>query len=223
MKSKAKHLSLNLNPVTPYSLDYFVRHSGVATALDVGLSAIEELVGNSEKFKLIYLLGPSGSGKTHLVEGLRSLVDKNKISSEKFVVVEDLEILEESQLISQIVSVYDLLKTTGGMMILTSTKDPRKITANPHVQSRLLAGDLLEINYPQENELRPILISVLERKNLKLSDYSINFLLKRLPLDPLSFSNIFARLNDLTLTEGRPANFGAVRDLYSSDRPKTVT
>jgi len=223
MKSKAKHLSLNLNPVTPYSLDYFVRHSGVASALDVALSAIEELSENSEKFKLIYLFGPAGSGKTHFVEGMRALVDKNKISAEKFVVVENLETLEEEQLISQIVSVYDRLKTTGGVMILASAKDPRNVTANPHVQSRLLAGDLLEISYPQETELRPILISLLDRKNLKLSDYSINFLLKRLPLDPLSFSNIFARLNDLTLSEGRPANFGAVRDLYSSDRPKTVT
>lgn len=211
-------MPLNLNPVTPYSLDYFVRHSGVAAALDIGLSAVEDLNEGLEKFKLIYLLGPTGSGKTHLVEALKSLVNKSQIASEKFIVVENLEELEESQLISQIVSVYDRLKATGGVMILTSAKDPRNITANPHVQSRLLAGDLLEINYPQETELRPILISLLERKNLKLSDYSINFLLKRLPLDPLSFSNIFARLNDLTLSEGRPANFGAVRDLYSNNK-----
>jgi chromosomal replication initiation ATPase DnaA len=218
MKTKAKHLSLKLNPVTPYSLDYFVRHSGVASALDAVLSVVEDLNEKLDQFKLIYLFGPTGSGKTHLVEGLKSLVNKNQISSEKLVVVDNLESLEESQLISQIVPVYDLLKATGGVMILTSAKDPRNITANPHVRSRLLAGDLLEINYPQETELRPILISLLDRKNLKLSDYSINFLLKRLPLDPLSFSNIFARLNDLTLSEGRPASFGAVRDLYSNSK-----
>ena len=68
----------------------------------------------------------------------------------------------------------------------------------------------------KEEELSPILNSLLERKNMKLSERSVAYLLRRLPREPLSFDAIFARINELSLEESRPAGLGVIRELIDN-------
>ena len=87
-----------------------------------------------------------------------------------------------------------------------------QLSENPHIMSRLNSLTALSLDYPSEEELRPILNSLAERNNLKLSDTNLDYLLKRLPLKPLSFANIFARVDELSLTDGKPAKRSVLKE-----------
>ena len=58
-------------------------------------------------------------------------------------------------------------------------------------------------------------MSLLERHNLRLADNSLQYLLKRLPRDPLSFDAIFGKINELSFQQGKPARLGLVRQVVA--------
>ena len=102
--------------------------------------------------------------------------------------------------------------------MIASKHPPKAATTNPHLQSRLLASEMIQLKYPEEEELKPLLCSLLERHNLHLSEASMAYILKHSPRDPLSFESIFARINEISLISSRPANQRTVREAMKEEK-----
>ena len=211
-------LNFQLLPQNPHALDYFVTHSGVVDVVQALEEGIAKALERPETFQFFFIHGPLGTGKTHLLSAFSALAISSGVPPERVVAIDITDeiwdsVSREDGWVSNFVSEYERLKRVGGLMLLASRQQPLEASENPHVQSRLLAGNVFHLSYPREEEFRPLIESLLERNNLKLSEYSLNYLLKRLPLDPLSFANIFASIGDISLAEGRPARQGVVRDV----------
>lgn len=196
-------LFFKLTPQNPFSLDYFVPHSGVAGAMSRLTSAIEDFQKNPDKFYFVLISGPKGSGKSHLLNAFS--LDSDGASFYDVSSKEDLD----DKFLSSFVADYEQKRNHGGLILFAMNEG---LASNPHLTSRLKNAEVLELCYPEESELPTLIKSILERKNLSITDYSLNYLLKRLPSNPLSFDNIFARIDELSLSQNRPAGLGLIRD-----------
>lgn len=216
--SKAAQLGLPLAPQQPYSLSYLVPHSGIAQAAAVLDAAVARAVEDRSSFQSFYLHGSSGAGKTHLAEGYAEAARGAGVPNERIVVLDFDRKPESEDWIPAYVSEYERLKREGGLLIAAGRAHPEHLTGNAHALSRFRAGEIVPLRYPAEEELRPLLASLSERRNLKLSERNLNYLIRRLPVNPLSFEAIFANIDQLCIAQGRPARLGVIQEVMKEDR-----
>jgi len=216
LEGKTRQLAIDLSPSDPFSWERIVPHSGIAEAYNAILDSIEHLVSTDGEHCFIVVYGRPGVGKTHLLEGGKAVAISRGLSAEKVQVIElcSIDISEEE--ISKFISVYEQVRSDGGVLLLSSPESPAAESVNPHLRSRLLNAQIYSLEYPTEEELEPLLRALIEKNNLKLSDFNVNYLLKRLPLDPLSFDNIFAKISRLSLSLGRPAKLDVIKKAVSA-------
>ncbi|HQH26931.1 MAG TPA: hypothetical protein PLP17_05995 [Oligoflexia bacterium] len=226
MDTPHEQLSLALAPVEPFALDYFVSHSGVCEAARALEQAAHEVAGEHGCFRILFIWGPPGSGKTHLAAGCRASALKSGYPAMSVrLFCADASTEHESQPEEQIggggsfIAAYDEMKAGGGLIVITSRRSPGESTANPHLTSRYSAGSVLKVAYPRDDELQPVLASLSERCNLRLSDRSMQYLLHRLPADPLSFVNIFKRINEISFAHNKRAGLGVMREIFARKQP----
>ena len=214
MSPEPVQLALGLSPRQPYSLDYFVPHSGVAEAYAALEQALENAASCRQYFQLIFVWGLPGSGKKHLLEGFCQRAAERGIPQERIykVFFKQGESPDDDE-VSQFVRIYEQMRASGGLIFGAAILSPDGVTSNPHLLSRLTAGSVFELSYPREDELAPLLSSLLERKNLKLPSKTVDYVLKRLPRDPLSFEGVFARISELCFRQGKTAGPGIVRQV----------
>ena len=214
----ASQLGLGLSVRDPYAPHYLIPHSGIAAALE-GLEQIRKALREDPcAFKPVVLFGPRGCGKTHLSQSFLAVVASDADGTAERAVYFDFgstsaetnEIEDES--VAKFISTYERLKSNGGCLLVEAAYHPRRCTDNPHILSRLLACELFELSYPREEELPPLFRSLAERANLRLSERNMEFLLKRLPSDPLSFAAILGKIDELSLSQGRPATLNLIRE-----------
>ena len=196
-----RQLSFSLNPDGAMGPAYLVRHSGVSSALLLLEEALRGLKNSVNFFRLIFIFGPEGAGKTFIQQAFQVELAAEEILPERFKVLELSEAEEndaDGAWVPSFVQTYEALKTSGGVFVVTSRKHPAELRVSEHAKSRFFAGDIVSLDYPQEDELEPLLRSFLERKNLSLPDSSIRYLLRHLPAEPLSFSKISAKIESFT-------------------------
>ncbi len=211
-------LPLNLEPKDPYSLDYFVPHSGVVEAVAHVEQALEECLADPGAFRLVFVYGADGSGKRHLLEGYaKDAIARGMAPRSVKVYACALQEFVEDEEVSRFISSYESLRSGGGLLLVSSPCPPAELTSNPHVSSRILSGVAVALKAPQEEELHPLVLSLIERHNLKLGERSIEYLMRRLPVDPLSFDAIFSRINEISFSQNRPARFGVVREAFAEE------
>ena len=227
MAEKTEQLSFQLRPVEPYGMEYFVPHRGVVQAVAVLDQALGDVAAAPENFRMVFLWGPPGSGKTHLCEAYHAAALKRGLAPHKIRLVDLEERLVDSRVsdndesaVAEFVACYEQLRASGGMLIVCARRAPAEVSSNPHLKSRILAAASCELAYPLEEELPPLLSSLLSRHNLKLSPRSQTYLLRRLPLAPLSFDNIFARISELSFSQSKPAGLGLVRESVEAEEEK---
>ena len=212
----SKQVPLPIQTRDPYSERFLIRHSGNIAAFTELESHLEMHRQSPETFSCLYLFGPAGSGKTHLAEVFREKARSSvpQVPFELFEVPEGVDAdHDDESWAAPIVSTYERMKSGGGILIFLSRVAPGDATSNPHVSSRLLAGRVLELGFPQESEFRAVIDSLIERHNMKLSDYSVDYMLRRLPRKPLSFDSIFARISEFSLAESKPPGLGVIRSV----------
>jgi len=207
-------LAFDLKLANPLAHRYFVAHSGVIQAVQALEQALAELRLDQQHFVSLYVFGAESTGKSHLLTAYQERALELGLENSCFLDLSSLDqVREGGELEGSVVSSYDALCSGGGLFLAVGAFSPQSNELSPHVRSRLLAGRVFELAMPQESELRPVLLSMMERKNLRISDFSLNYLLKRLPRNPLSFGVIFAKIHQLCFGDGRPANWSAVREV----------
>lgn len=211
-------LPLNLEPRDPYALDYFVPHSGVVEAVAHIEQALEECLSDSTAFRMVFVYGPSGSGKRHLLQGYAKEGVRRGMSARSVQVYRCApQEFDNDERVSKFISSYESLRSGGGLFLISSPVSLAELSDNPHVASRMLSGVHVALRAPQEEELHPLVLSLIERHNLKLGERSIEYLMRRLPVDPLSFDAIFAKINEISFSQNRPARFGVVREAFAEE------
>ena len=218
---EGKQMLLHLSPQNPYALSYFVRHSGVAEGAAALERAVEQLVADPQAFSMIVLFGPHGSGKRHLTEGYIDYGIGLGAAKEKIATVA-FEKNPDDQTIERFVSDYERLRSAGGVIICRMAEHPEMLSSNPHLRSRLLAGQMFKTGLPDESEIGPIVKSLAEKHNLNLSEKSISLIIEYLPRDTLSFETILAKISELCFAHGKSAKISVVRDAVSGRMSRPI-
>lgn len=204
-------LGLPLVPREPQSLDYLVPHLGIVEAVESLEAAVEAVSNSPGEFRSLYLHGPAGCGKTHVAQAYVAEAKRRGVAEQQLRVFDwEQNSLDDDDL-RVLISEYERLKREGGLLLLVSRAAPDLLSGNDHALSRLRAGQVIKLGYPTEEELTPLLRSLSERKNLNLSDRNLEYLVRRLPLNPLSFEAIFASIDEFSLAQGKPARLGVIR------------
>lgn len=210
---------LSLGHSDPLSLNYFVCHSGVAEAFSVLDRFVDDVREDPSSSRIAFLWGPEGSGKTHLARGFAGRAIESGIEHAKLDCCEwdensagsggEWQSVDRGP--AEFISRFETIKRTGGLFFVTSRNSPDRASKDPHIQSRLLSGAVLKLSFPRDDELRPVLVSLLARHNLRLSDSTLNYLLERLPANPLCFDSVFAKISDLSYAERKPVGMRMLR------------
>ena len=217
---ESKFTPLPLEPRNPYALKYFIPHSGVVEAYStlsrVANNLLDEyrLRGKSS-FALFFLTGEHSAGKTHLARGIVDYLVERGFPAENAAAFE----LSTDYLggkASTFIDQYEQMRSRQGMLVICSTDDVERYSSDPHIYSRLMSAWVLTLNYPKESEFQSVIRSLLERRNMLLSDHAIAYLLARLPLTPASFSSIIDQLDDLALSEGKAPGEKLLRQLVNN-------
>ena len=206
-----EQLVFPLAPTEPYGFRYFVPHFGVTAAYQGLAELFQNFEKNPEKLFLATVNGPKGSGKSHLIHAFAMRWRRSEHSSK--VRVFDFAEVPDDGAAASLVAAYEELRRSGGVMLVALSSDLDNPKLTPHIASRLRTGELYSLSYPNEDELAPLVASLLERHNLQLSANSIAYLMKRLPRDPLSFDNIFAKISESSLQQNKPAGMGVIRSV----------
>lgn len=228
-QNRTTQLFFHLSSSNHFSFDYFVSHSGVSDAVFGLKKIVSDYLESPHQFFQVYVYGPHGSGKTHLFQACRTLLEKQGVSRE-FLVDRDIpselesgeeEILKKREAESlfyplewtaNFIADYETLRSRGGISLISAHSHPNDLSIDSHLSSRLLAGHIYQLFYPREEELEPLLCSLLERYYLRFSPRDFNYLLQQLPANPLSFDNIFAKINEISFAGNRPAKRPIIKE-----------
>jgi chromosomal replication initiation ATPase DnaA len=213
-----EQLCFDLKPAEPYAAEYFVPHSGVIEAERLLNHFYAEVCANPREFRFLYLYGSAGTGKTHLLESFKSS-NAGSISESVFIVLELGQSLSDEQ-VAEVVMTYDKVKQAGGLLVFSARVSPHDLTNNPHALSRFLAATPVLLAPPREEELEPIVRSLMERRNLRISDPALQYLLVRIPANLLSFGEVLDRLAVLCFSDERPAKRAAAKDVLENPGKK---
>ena len=209
-----EQIPLRLNASEPFASDYFVPHSGVGQSLSQLLDLLERFQQEKGLFQTIYLHGASGTGKSHLIQIFQRRAEELGLDSDA-IFLRDFqdETRNQDSEVAPLVSEYENRKTLGGVFFVASRLSLEQFSSNPHLLSRLKSGMILELRSPSIEEMRPTLISLLERRNLKLSERAIEYIVRRVPTNPLCLWAILAKMDDRALREGRTVGLYLIREI----------
>ena len=197
----------HFEPISEESPEYFIMHSGVMESYQKALQVIE---GGLLDGGLLYVYGPKGCGKTHFCEVLLSRARALNLPF-RYLRLEGDKIFTGDRVeidASAFISAYQELKGQSGLLVVEGDEFPNhesefSESVRPHVLSRLLSGELLKLDNPQEEELRPVLMALLERHHLRLKSSQLDLILSRVPAVPDYFRIISEALTELLPNVGK--------------------
>ena len=212
--SRAQQLSIRLEHSPDSAEYYFVPHSGVRDALD-GLRRNLSEFTESGGFRPIHLHSSPGLGKTHLLSIIRADAERSGVMESVSIFDDPIrDAIAEDDIARTYIAAFEHAKSRGGIVIFASESLPE----NPHIRSRLLSSERFSLAPPREEELQPLVISLCERHNLKLTESNVEYLLERTSANPLSLSLILGKIDDLSLTQGRPARRAVLREILNEEQ-----
>ena len=222
MTNSAVQLSLSLVPHDSFAPEHFVAHRGVNEVFAAVNHLIDELRSHLESeeelgFHFLYISGPSGSGKTHLGRVIEAKVAEMPLEIPCRVFEFHGVGNETESDISAFIDAYQRMRGVGGVLVVLANQPPEDEAWNPHLSSRFRCALPLVIDYPADDELSPLVRSVVSRMNLRFTESQMEYLLKRLPNRPLSLAHVFDRISNLALTEGKPVGRNVFRAILESN------
>jgi chromosomal replication initiation ATPase DnaA len=216
-------LPFHFAPFEKYSLEYFIVHSGVCEAYQVFNQSVRNLTEDSSRFEMMYLHGPSGAGKRHLALGFSALLEASSVSTfiasidQNGAMYRDSNGTRSNVTTEEFISCFQEMKAKGGFCCIISDRIPEKNTVNPHLASRFFSGHVVSVRYPQEEELFPVLVSLLERYHLRLSEKQVNKILEMIPGIPCYFEEISDKIYHMIEERGRLTS-SMLKEVIHSDQ-----
>lgn len=215
----ATQLQLGFPKDNRFLLDNFIPHSGVIETFNVLLELKKSLVKEETKEgKLILVFGPAGSGKSHLITGMFL----NGLESFSLKVLEydaeEAKFYEESKEISveRFISLYQALKLKPSALFVLTRGPLIRDEIDPHVYSRLVSGEICEINYPPETELHAVLECILERHGMRLEGKDLLKIINQVPAVPECFTSVCRELEEI-LASGEKFRPSLLKSILSRD------
>ena len=161
------------------------------------------------------LVGPPGCGKTHLAEIWRMERDALRCTpadlsveavptllSRGALVLEDMpgESLDETALFH----LLNLARQEGAFVLFTATASPATWpVALPDLKSRLAALPLVELEPPDDDLLRAVLVKLFADRQLRVDERVISYLLLRMERSLSAAERLVAALDAAALAERR--------------------
>lgn len=242
MTTVVTQLPFHFAPSGNCSLDYFVIHSGVVEGYQTFIQSFQRILDDHSSFEMLYVHGPSGVGKAHLAGGFQEVLDAYKIPCFVGVIGEDMILrrsehdracghvigsehsekksskTQESEVsIEEFINIYQKMKSRGGLCVIIAQHVYEKEDINPHLASRFFSGHIISLSYPQEEELYPILVSLLERYHLRLPEKQLRNIIEMVPGIPHYFEEISGKMNQLMEERGRVTS-SMIKEVIHSDQ-----
>jgi chromosomal replication initiation ATPase DnaA len=182
----------------------------MADAIDVLEKVVSDLQEDSSGYRSVFIYGPAGSGKTHLLSIYQNRLQEMGIQVSSF----NAKNLVTSDAVSAFVSTVEQYKQSSGVVFIEGESLTALGTDSlaAHVNSRLLGGYAVKVCQPMESELKPLVLALLERRGLRLGENSIDQLIKKLPANAMTFSNIIQGIDEVSLGQLRRINKGVIAD-----------
>ncbi len=217
-------LPLQIIPRRAYSARNFFRHHGVADELERMLAYLA-----LDEFRLLEVSAPEKCGLTHLsitlltelsdrgffprlIEGgeffewanqrtLQTVVDTGEV-----IIVDDADLyLKQVALFDSghFVSIVEQLRKNRAALVLLSHTPLSSIGFDEHVMSRLRAGQQVQIGYPIDQDMEPLIAQMAVQRGVQLSKRNLEYLARRLPRDIRGIDQYLERASQLAEVSGK--------------------
>lgn len=206
-------IPLALAAKEPLGSNYFVVHSGVSQAYSILHAHLERCAAEPHHATTLFVFGEAGVGKTHFINLCKELALAIPVAVVRVYDALTPSICCEIEWQRAFIDDYQTVQREGGLLLVGSSYSALELCEDLSVRSRLVAADTLCLENPQEEELIPLLQSLAERRNLQLSRRNVDYIIRRVPRNPLSFGNLFASIDQLCATSGQPARLGMIRSV----------
>lgn len=184
----------------------------------------------------LFLWGPAGVGKSHLVQAALSAVDQRGASciylplrearlhsaellegldSLSAVGLDDLDAIAGDPVWEEAVfTLYNALQATGGRLIVTADCSPQTLALRlPDLRSRLSASLVYHLENLNDEDKAQALIGAAARRGIALPEAVARYLLRRLPRDWAGLHAALDRLDEASLSAGRPLTVPFAREV----------
>ena len=194
----------------PYEPDYDPRDFIPAPSNQEALAWLQRM--DEWPDRRVAIWGEEGGGKTHLLRAWAAQVQAVRLEGQS---VDSPEILpasgsvaiDDADRIAPETNLLHVLNTARDRqltLLLTARQAPSRWTAVlPDLASRLRAITAVEIQPPDDDLLRALLLRLLVDRQLIVSESLQNWLLLRLPRSVAAYRDAVARLDEMSLAEGK--------------------
>ena len=190
-------LLLNIHPNPKKTLENFVVGKNAEC-----LSSIKKLLTSDELF-FIYIWGEDGSGKSHLAAALKN---------QKITVVEDVEMLTDSEQID-LFNLFNESKKTNAKLVITGSDAPNNLNLRKDVSSRLNWQLVYQLKTLTDDEKKIALIKHAEGKGIVLDRKIIDYCMANLNRDLHYLIAIIDALDEWSLKTKRPITIPLLKQL----------
>lgn len=148
------------------------------------LSALRNaLAGGGER--MFYLWGEAGSGKSHLLQACKHAAMKQSAKytqgaapqQAEIVALDDVELLDDTAQI-ELFNLYNLMRDSGGMLLVSGTQAPLHLKLRDDLRSRLAWGLVYQVHLLDDEEKAQALALHAQAKGFVLPPEVTQYLLR---------------------------------------------
>ncbi len=127
----------------------------------------------------------------------------------------NIELLEGEEDEVQLFNIYNELRNMEGQrLIVTSSKHPDELKfALPDLTTRLKECPAIQVNQPDNEDIKKYTIMCFVARQLKVNDEVIEYILKRVNRDFNSINELIWKLDDVSIEESRNVTIPLIRDI----------
>ena len=232
MINLVSQLTLNL-----FSADHFALGDFIAGENGEAIVTLENWLEKSEPLSFC-VWGSQGTGKTHLLQaavrqinqsGLRAIYLPGKdgkgdvrqaiegLETMELIALDDIESFYETEAENALFNLYNRAKETEGKILFSSHVKPSGANSLlPDLASRLNAGYVYKLHELAEDQKALFLISMAERRGLKLERPVVDFIMRTFKRDMNSLCVILNLLDSASLQYGRALTVPFAKEILNS-------
>ncbi len=217
-KMSSTQLLLEFPQEADFSAESFMPFQSNQQAM-LAVSTLKIGAGN-----VLVLQGSAGSGKSHLLKvwcamhGAPYLSPQNledmAVPQLQAAAIDNVDELTPSAQV-HLFHLFNYMKCEDGALLLATKIPVAQLSMLPDLKSRLLTAQHVEIQNPNELELKQLLVKWAHDCQLTLSTEVIAYILKRADRSSVKLQKMVQTLNTRSLTEKRAVTVPLVRKLLS--------